>query len=209
MESIAFLKDFFEEYYNIRAKYDDGIINENDTELIKLKARFENKEIRITGVFSEIEDESIWEVPTAILLLSYGNKEEFKIRGEISKEIREILGKSGFRCFIHVHDKNFIDSVKNYQFKDESIELEGTIQRVTVTASGVASVIEINPLSNFKIIDKVEIGENEVASVSSISSNDGCFIATAVYGTDTAIEVYKFYEIRDFYLCQKYWEESL
>ncbi len=168
------LVTYFELYKSLKDAGKDTVLND---ELQKTEQQFVNKEITVSGVVNEID------LQKNELIITY------KEKSSNANKLRHLISN---HFFIFSSSNELPQFIKQFDIKkDDLIYVTGNI-----ISLHRQSVLRIQ-LSSVSIIEKNH-------GLVKQSDKKGCFIATAVYGSNNASEVQKFYQFRDDVLSQHF-----
>jgi hypothetical protein len=172
--NLSDLFPYFELYNSLKQSGKDTVLNEA---LLQMEQEFLDKEITVSGIVSEIDTQK------NELIITYRDKS-----GE-SAAVKHLISN---HFFIFASSDNLSPLVKQFNIqKDDLIQLTGHI-----VSLHRQSVLRIR-LSSVSVIEKNH-------GLTKKNDKKGCFIATAVYGSHEAIEVQKFYQLRDEILAKSF-----
>jgi len=168
------LLSYFELYRNLKDAGKDIVLND---ELLEKEKEFVSKEITVPGVVSEID----FQKKEIIITYKDRNTENTPLKRLISNHF-----------FVFATSENLDVLLKQFNIeKDDLVQLTGVI-----TSIHRQSVLRIT-LSSLSLIEKKH-------GLINSTNKRGCFIATAVYGSQDVRRVQQFYKFRDEVLAKSF-----
>ncbi|MBS1668673.1 MAG: hypothetical protein JST58_14945 [Bacteroidetes bacterium] len=161
------LAPYFELYREVRQAGKDTVLNEA---LLKKEKEYVDKTISVSGVVNEIDPKK------NEIIVTYNDK------GDIDQPLRKLISR---HFFVFAYSEDLAWAVKDANLeKDDLVQISGRI--MSLHRQSAMRVI----------INSISVVEKKYG-ITRLSDKKGCFIATAVYGSQHAQEVKQFYLIRD------------